>query len=230
MECIKRQTFLPEKTILWLSKDQFPTVESIPQSLWCRTDELFEIRMVNGDIKSHKKYYYALNAYPNKKILLIDDDIFYPTYMIEEIIGAHRLYPNSIICRYGFLKKYTTGGTLKPYNGWTHLASPIESNDLFFGSGGGTLIQKSLLYEDCTKKDIFLKLTPNADDVWLNAMTYLAGSNIIKISKGMILPILQNSSEMLSTKNVGYQQNDVQINSVSEYYKETIGIDPFTKI
>lgn len=63
VETIKRQTVLPEKIILWLSVDQFPSMESVPKTLLNEQNEMFEIRMVNDDIRSYKKYYYAMKYF-----------------------------------------------------------------------------------------------------------------------------------------------------------------------
>lgn len=59
--------------------------------------------MVNGDIKSHKKYLYVAMEYPNDYVFLIDDDMFYPSTLIERTWNAHINIPNSIICNYGYL-------------------------------------------------------------------------------------------------------------------------------
>ena len=77
VESLKNQTLRPMKIILWLSKEQFPTKQDIPNSLWECEDSLFEVRIVDGDIRSHKKYYYVLQEYPDKSFVTCDDDIYY---------------------------------------------------------------------------------------------------------------------------------------------------------
>ena len=74
---------MPHKIILWLSKDQFPTQNTIPENLKQIENSIFHIRLVDGDIRSHKKYYYAIKEYPNNLIFLIDDDLYYPANIIE---------------------------------------------------------------------------------------------------------------------------------------------------
>lgn len=229
VECLKRQTVLPNKILLWLSKEQFPTNESIPQSLWNRVDDLFEIRMVDGDLKSHKKYYYSVQQYPDKLILLIDDDIFYPATMIEEMMKAHSLYPDAIICRYGYQMTYSEDYVLKKYKEWKVIPSSYKGRDFFFGSGGGTLIQPRKMYKDIAKKELFLKLTPTADDVWLNSMAHINKVEIIKLPMGLVCPILQKSNnKTLSSGNRDGGQNDIQISNVVLYYQKNIGRHPLT--
>ena len=65
IESLKKQTVLPEKIILWLSNDQFKGQASIPDEILRQEDGLFEVRLVDGDIRSHKKYYYAFQQFPD---------------------------------------------------------------------------------------------------------------------------------------------------------------------
>ena len=76
VECMLRQTVRPMKVILWLSELQFQSKDQIPNKLRQYENELFEIRLVNGDIRSHKKYLYVCREFPNNNVLLIDDDVY----------------------------------------------------------------------------------------------------------------------------------------------------------
>lgn len=228
IEAMKRQTILPEKIILWLSREQFPTMESIPTKLLARQDDLFEIRVVDGDIKSHKKYYYSSREFPDSLLLLIDDDIFYPLEMIERLLKAYQNNPQAVICKYGYIMKFDENGLLLPYRYWKQLTINSKDKNLFFGSGGGTLFTPSKLHRDLTNKDLFLQLTPSADDIWLNAMVKLASLPIELIDPYLPLPIKGNNKNItLSSVNVGENKNDEQLKAVSDYYRKKLSIDPF---
>lgn len=136
VECLKRQTLRPEKIILWLAKNQFPREDSVPLSLRSRLDSLFEIRFVEEDIRSHKKYYYAFQEYPEKLILLVDDDIYYSPRMIEELYDSYISQSGKrVICSYGSIIKYNQDGIRLPYSQWTPANSKNNHSGLFFGSG-----------------------------------------------------------------------------------------------
>lgn len=227
VECMKRQSCKPFKILLWLSKEQFATEKSIPESLRNRVDHVFEIRMVEGDIKSHKKYYYVFKEFPHNKIILIDDDIYYPTDMISNLLAASLLYPNSVICRYGYIIKYNERHEIMPYGKWEAQYKCYIGYEFFFGSGGGTLVCPNILYKDVCNSDLFLKLTPTADDIWLNAMTKLAGLRTVKVSVGPIMSFSLGTHNTLCEINLGNNQNDVQIRNVSSYFKLVNGVDPF---
>lgn len=229
IQTIKRQTLLPEKIILWLSIEQFPN-EDLPQNLINEIDELFEVRFVNDDIRSHKKYYYAAKEFPKKYIFLIDDDILYRPTLLEETWVAHLSYPGYVICNYGFIIKYDNHGMPLPYKYWPENYSASNDSSLFFGSGGGTLIMPSKLYPDLTNIDLACKLTPIADDVWLNAMVRLSSLPCYMISHGLFLILTIPYDKKLASSNVGDNQNDKQIKDVSEYYQQNIGINPYKQM
>lgn len=229
VECMMRQTYKPKKIILWLSKEQFPNDDSIPQSLLNRIGDIFEIRMVSDDIRSHKKYYYVSQEYPNSLVLLIDDDIYYPSNMIEQLFHMRKVSNGSVVCRYGYIIKYNNG-IIAPYSSWDRVNTNSNSSDLFFGSGGGTLFKPSQLYSDLTNLDLSIKLTPTADDIWLNAMLRLAGTPLVMVRPKSLLPVkTEGTKQTLCSINVSSGCNDKQIANVREYYMKTLGIDPFFK-
>lgn len=229
IECMMRQTIRPDKIFLYLSKDQFPDKEDLPDNLTRLVGDVFQIRMVDGDLRSHKKHYYALRDFPDSLVFLIDDDIFYPSDTIEKVLAAHCKSPGAVICRYARMIAYTSDGEIRPYRFWRWVNNASSDNDLFFGSGGGTLFQPNRLYVDVSDKDLFQRLTPQADDIWLNAMTRLAKTPIVKIPFGLFLPIINDDDVRLASSNRDDGMNDKQCHSISAYYKRQIGVDPFSK-
>jgi hypothetical protein len=228
IESLLRQTLKPDHIILWLSKDQFPNEEGdIPSVLRKRESSVFEIRFVEGDLRSHKKYYYAFSEYANAFVILVDDDIIYPSNMIEALVRKHKENPNAVICRYGFNMTYDEGGIIKPYNEWIETFGYFQ-RPFFFGSGGGTLFEPCKLYKDTLNKNLFTQLTPLADDVWLNAMTRLSRLDIIAESNVLLMPIINKNDIRLTEENVYDNKNDIQIQKVRDYYINKNGIDPFS--
>lgn len=229
VENMRHQSVQPWKIILWLSAEQFPNNDSVPKSLSERVGEDFEIRIVPGDIRSHKKHFYVFQEFPDHLVILIDDDIYYPSTMIEELLIAHTKHPEAIICRYGFVMQFDETDKIMPYRKWTFWTGSYSDRSFFFGSGGGTLVQPRLLHSDVSNKKLFLSLTPLADDIWLNAMTYLARTPIVKIKSGIILNIDNKNNESLYTINLNGNKNDEQLNNVIAYYKNSLGIENLFK-
>lgn len=224
VRCLKRQTISPAKIILWLSKEQFEGIQ-IPNNLLSLVDNIFQIRYVDGDIRSHKKYFYVLSEFPDSRVVLVDDDIYYPSDMLEGLIKESDLYPDEIICRYGSIMKYKDGLPL-PYNDWWwEISNPSENQNFFFGTGGGVLLRKDLLYQDVLSKHLSQKLTPLADDIWINAMVNLAGTRKRKIKCGLLLPIRRQQIK-LSTENCLNRKNDEQLLSIINHYS-SYKLNPF---
>lgn len=227
IECMKRQTCKPQKIILWLSKVQFPTEADIPLSLKSEEDDVFLIRFVEGDIRSHKKYYYVSKEYPNSLVFLIDDDIYYPSDIIQKSLDAFNKYPHSVICNYGYKIKYSNTVGMLPYREWEHKYNATNDPNLFFGSGGGTLFIPSNMYKDLCDVKTACRLCPLADDIWLNAMARLSGCNIILLKNGNILPVYNRNNIKLMSENLNNNQNDCQLSSVIKYYLEKESVNPF---
>lgn len=228
--CLRLQSYPAEKIILWLSEDQFGSDYKLPSRLRTFSDDVFEVRWVKGDIRSHKKYYYIAKEFPDSLVLLVDDDIYYPTDMLGRLIAAHNNNPEAVICQYGYEMAYDADGSIRPYNTWKKVYKESVSPNLFFGSGGGTLLRLNSLYKDLLRLDLSTKLTPIADDVWLNAMVRLAGLKVIMIKTGHILPVSNKNDVRLASENRRLNKNDEQIHDVSLYYISALGKDPFAKL
>ncbi|MFI3314935.1 MAG: hypothetical protein R3Y04_04670, partial [Rikenellaceae bacterium] len=112
--------------------------------------------------------------------------------------------------------------TLASYKDWPVVTNEdVESSDLFFGSGGGTLFPAHSLHKDVLNRELFMRLTPHADDVWLNAMVKLNGRRVIKTDSDIvILNVKIGADTTLSSINNDQNQNDIQIANVNDYYKQ----------
>lgn len=229
IESLLRQSAPPQKIYIWLSRKQFHDSATIPFSLRRLEKRGVDIRLVDGDIRSHKKYYYVFREHPNDLIMLVDDDIIYPSDLIQSLLNARGMIASDKIIthKYGYIMRYTVNGELEPYKKWGSFYSAYDGGNLFFGSGGGTLLRPSDLYHDVLDLSLALQLCPLADDVWLNAMAKLALCSYAKVEDGPVLPIYNKSAHNLSDVNVKGNENDVQIANVQNYYSNLIGVTPF---
>lgn len=217
VKCLKNQTVLPEKIILWLSKDQFPEEYSIPENLENEEDELFEIRMVDGDIRSHKKYYYAFQEFPEKSIITVDDDIFYHPNTISTLLDVSKRSSGCIVANTTAQLQYDSEGKLLPYTEWKSDCFSERANNRVQIGTGGVLYPPHSLDAHVLRQDLFQKLTPLADDIWLNCMARLRKIPVVQTPKNRLpLPILGEASTLFSV-NIGCGQNDLQIQALRDY-------------
>lgn len=226
IESLLRQSVLPEKIILWLSKKQFPMETMVPARLKCLQNEVFQIRYVDGDIRSHKKYYYSIREYPGKTIITTDDDIIYPANLVEGLLAFSDKYPACIVANIAKKLSYTNG-VLDGYKKWTWSKPHDFNNNVQIGAGG-VLYPPHCLYEDCLNLELSQKLAPTVDDLWLNTMARLKGTTVIKTNnKKLFLPIVIKGNQSLTSVNNGENRNDEQLNQIRVYYSQTSIGDPY---
>ncbi len=219
VETMFRQTCKPNKIILWLSREQFPTEDSIPKMLLNQRERRLEICLVDRDMRSHNKYYYAMQKHPDDIIITIDDDIFYSPLLIESLLISYNEFPNNSLatmCK----RIQEKDGIISKYRDWEVVHMPC-AHKLNLGLGvGGILYPPNILCKEFMNQSVFVDKCLYADDVWLYFMTRLAEKECRKINFPIQtpLPILIRGNIKLSTVNVGEDRNDVHIRNVYEYY------------
>ena len=228
IECILRQRLKPDIVVLWLSKEQFCQETNLPKSLTRLKKRGLEIRFCEGNLRSHKKYYYALQRFKNDLLITIDDDIIYPTYLTKDLFDLHLNYPTAICCCRA-LKINVQNAEILPYNTWELVDNSLgASYHLFQTSGGGTLFPPKALHTEVTNDKVFMSLCRYADDVWLNAMSQMNNTKVVKTERHFeFIPLLTINDQKLSIINVEQGKNDQQLNAVRQYYISRLNQDPF---
>jgi hypothetical protein len=230
IESLLRQTYKPNKIILWLATSQFPNVDALPKKLLFLANRGLEIIFTDEDLKSHKKYYYAFEKFPNDIIITVDDDVFYNSHIIEYLIHSHTNYPDCICCNHA--SKITfKDKNLMPYLQWQSLEKASgPANNIFPIGVGGILYPPKILHGEVLNKKVFMENCKTADDVWLNAMTHLNDKFVVKTNyNSYYLPVLHRRNSELNTINNICNHNDDQIKTVRSHYINQLGIDPFNK-
>jgi hypothetical protein len=231
IETLLRQTIKADAIVLWLSKDQFSEMAALPPSLLKMCDRGLHIEFREGDLRSHKKFYYLKKEFPNATIVLADDDIFYPRNMLSDLVVFSKKFPGIVICRYAKKIRWTHDKELLPYESWEAINKGDVTFNTFFGSGGGVLIPPNAIHSDVLNKEVFLNLCPYADDIWLNAMCRLVSPAMVSVSKNFsLLPVLNRDKIDLSSINNGLLMNDRQLRLVRAYCLDKFKKDPFAPI
>lgn len=223
---IKSQTFRPEKIILWLSKEEFEK-EEVPEELKRLQDGFFDIRWVDGNIRSHKKYYYAFKEFTDKIVITMDDDVYYHPDTIKFLYQTHLQKPDSIIANRVRVIKEKKGEVL-PYNKWKAEMINKRDKNLFFIGVDGVLYPHGDYRDQALNREMFMKLTPLADDVWLNGIIRHKGLGVVYTGfKYKNLPIASETPS-LESKNCDQGGNDFQLKNMREYFiknfKQDIGL------
>jgi len=223
IESLFQQSFKADKILLWLSRANFPN-QSLPSILTRMESRGLEIHWVDEDLGSYKKIIYTLESDPQALIITVDDDVLYPVDMIDQLYQSYLAYPNAVHCHRAYHMSIVNGKPAK-YSSWTAAEHADESSMLVFPTGiAGVLYPPGSLAVEVTNKEVFQSICPNADDVWLKAMSLKAGVGCKKVVderhwKSRFLTIEQSQNYSLKKSNWKKRGgNDEKIEAVFDYY------------
>ena len=215
------QSVRPEKIIVWLGEG-----ETIPDSL--RMFERYGVEFAFcKDTRSYTKLVPALCKYSDKYIVTADDDIFYEKDWLKKLWCTHLRYPADKITHIAHVVSFGSNGILLPYNKWRHNVRAATCGKMYFPTGvGGTLYPPTPAPEYFLDENLYMKLAPNADDVWFYFMGILSGQNtrIVRhpCNRLKYVDIYKeyglNGKSTLQSVNVEQNQNDMQIRAVMEHF------------
>ncbi len=221
LEIIFRQKFKPDMIILWLSSDQFPE-QKIPESLESLCKRGLSVEFREDDLKAHKKYYYAMQEYPDAMIITLDDDLYYDYNAISNLVRLHEQYPDHIVTNRAHRFTFDKNGSLNAYRKWKHNVSDVKPSFMLMATGGaGTLYPPGSLPSVTYDKEVFRSICFQADDIWLKSMSLLNKTMIVtnkKYNKDF-LTIGSTQKQKLVSSNVFSGGNDVQFKDVCTHYK-----------
>ena len=214
---ILSQEVHPKKVLLWLNNDLKNT---IPKKLEKLESDIFEIRYSELNC-SHRKLIHTLESHSNNTIITCDDDLMYDKTWLKSLYDEHLKNPDLIIANQIRYISYSEDGVLLPYKKWKNSSElQTDAKAVLPIGAGGVLYPPNSLSPETTNKDLFLKLTPKADDLWFKAMAVLKGTLSI-LSKTTVptpTPIIGSQKQSLKKTNIGLDKNREQWLKVSEYF------------
>lgn len=226
IESLIRQKMKPYKIILWIEHEN---VELFKEKLSKYFKYGLEVRGCD-DIKPHKKYYYAFKEFYNDIVITVDDDVFYPNYLISDLIESAKVNNNSIICYRAHQITFKNNKICK-YSDWNGQSPRIKgpSHELIATGVGGILYRPRLFSKEVFNIDEFTKSCLYADDLWLKAMEIISDIKVAKVKAfTKEWATIKNSQiNSLAKINVNDNRNDIYINNLIEKYK--FNISNFTK-
>ncbi|MCH5227133.1 MAG: hypothetical protein J1F16_04870 [Muribaculaceae bacterium] len=180
------QSMVADKIILWLAAEQFPDFQ-IPEPLEKLKRLGLEIRFTEDDLKSHKKYYYALQEQkPDELIITFDDDLIYEPKAIERLVKLYQRYPDKIIVNRGLAVTYSPEKGVDRSDP-SRLYSDVGVNSPSFlvipSTGAGCLYPYGLMPSSTFIKEDILNLAPSADDIWIWYNSLKGKVGVVKTKK-----------------------------------------------
>ena len=173
VKSIMNQTIKPDSIILWLAETEFPGREKdLPEELLCLVDLGLQISFCEENIGPHKKYYYTMREHPESIVVTVDDDVEYPSYLIEDLIRSYLSYPFAVSATFAHLISFDSEGNIKPYSQWIQKYDNGGRPSLaLMGVGiGGILYPPHCMDYELFNLESIKELCLYADDLWLKIM------------------------------------------------------------
>ena len=176
------QTVKPDHIILWLAEDQFKD-SPLPPKFCKLVDRGLTVRWCQ-DLRSHKKYHYALREQqPGQVVITYDDDIIYEADSIEKLMDAHRAFPACIVCNRGHEITLDEKGDPLPYKEWkVHSQVGVGKPSYYVlpSTGNGCLYPYGCMPPITFDWPVAKENALTADAIW---MRYCSLSNRVKVVK-----------------------------------------------
>lgn len=174
------------------------------------------------NLKPHKKYYYAMQEFPNDVIVTADDDIIYPHNWLGKLILSYKKYPNAISAWRVHKIEFDEKGDVKPYREWRSQYRRITtpSRELCATGGGGAVYPPYLLNKTAFDDTVFMEICPYADDLWLKCMEIISGIPVVWVKSYAVgAPAVdKEQTDALNVHNVAGGMNDRQLKAIMERY------------
>lgn len=183
------QNKMPDKIILWLSQTQFKQKEKdLPDKLLKLMDYGLIIRWCD-DLKPHKKYFFAMQEFPDDVIITVDDDVYYSPRLIEILYESFLRFPDAVSCTRA--NRIVIDEDRKTdYDQWEKDFRDC-CNEKFFDllpvGIGGVLYPPHCLPEETFDKEKIKAICLYQDDLWLKAMEIKNKIPTVLVSKGNLL-------------------------------------------
>lgn len=232
IESLRRQSVQPDKIILWLAKEQFEGGEAaLPAELLTEIEigENVCLRWCD-DLKPHKKYYYAMQEFPESIIITVDDDVYYRNDLVEKLLDSYVEYPFAVSAMRAHLITFDSEGEIRPYAEWQRECRrvSIPSFALCATGVGGVLYPPHSLSKEVFNRKTIEECCLYADDLWLKIMELFARTPVVIADSYQAITYLGDSQDTaLWRSNDANNRNDIQLAAILEHYCNKFGKVPF---
>lgn len=214
------QTLKPDKIILYIAKEDRKLITEELKNLKAYGVEIIENA---EDLKSHKKYFYAMQEYPEDIVITVDDDVLYEETLIEHLYASYEKYPEAVSCKRAHKIERKEDGSLDSYVKWKfeYTEKKEPSYDLMAVGVGGVLYPPHCLGEEAFQKEVFMELAATQDDIWLKFMELKRDTKVVYVEGEYIHPpVIPHTQEQALYKiNNGENINDLCINRLQEKFQ-----------
>lgn len=226
--CLKSlllQDYKPDRIVVWLGSDTRQS--DMTQEMLSLEEFGVEYRFdTTLNLRPHKKYFYAIQEFPDDIVITVDDDSVYPANTISSLIRSYQSHPLAVSARRVHLMTYDKQGNLLPYSDWKYEYRKLkeESKSLLAVGVGGILYPPHTFDDRAFDIERIQALCLGADDIWLKYMEILRGINVVWVPSFFPHPPALTSKASLGQSNVGAGKNDEYLARMSEAYEISLNL------
>ena len=223
VKSILDQTLRPERVVLYLDSSS-NDVKLCDELIRLKRHGL-EIKTGVRDLGPHKKYRFAFEDYDSKTVVTVDDDVIYGRDAIRQLVQASSQAPGCVVARRVNRIK-VSDGAICPYSKWDYefMTKEITKSHSYCATGvGGVLYPKGIMPKLVLDEDLFMKLAPRADDLWLKVIEVQSGVQVALAPSFMPHPYQLPDTQMsgLGIENVKGGGNDEALRLLLDYFNLT---------
>jgi hypothetical protein len=205
------QDVRPEHVLLWIGHRD---MAALPDEVAAMAGHGLMIRPCE-DHRSHTKYVHALREHGSARVAICDDDTYYHSGWLGELIAADR--PGEIPCHRIHRITLDERGLPERYRLWDHDSAAEDASPLNYPTGvGGMLLRADRFDPRLFDMDAAQRLCPTQDDLWLYWMARLAGTRFRRSGYYEPLTVWRTSQDVAlwRVNNGGEQATDRQVDAM----------------
>ena len=217
IETLLRQSVAPERLILVLSLEEFPSLE-LPKRIRGQMKRGLEVLWVDRNGRSYDKMLPARSKFPRMTVVTFDDDKFFPRNLLRELFEASLQNPGSVVGARGWIiRKLEAEPELRFGDGWTRATQGIKGSHLFTPGGNGCLYPYNSLSHWVDDLDEALRVCPTSDDIWFWGALQKNKSSVVCLGMPPHRPVsrLKRGPSLSSINSTG---EDTQFQTVLDYF------------
>jgi len=205
------QTLKPDRLILYL--DDFVSPADVPEAIKDLQRYGLEIRHVPHDLRPHKKYFFAMQEFPEDLVVTVDDDFIYPRNLLETLYASWKRFPDSVSAVRAHKIAFDWSGGIRPYTewGWECEEENRPSMRYLATGGAGTIYPPGAIPPEGFDIASIRETALNNDDLWLKFMEMRTGTRVVICGRQAwmdTVEIEEAQHASLKVENVNHGAND----------------------
>ena len=226
-KCLKSlivQSVKPDRIIVYLGSDS--RVEILTEEMKRYEEYGVEYRFDSTkNLMPHKKYFYAMQEFPDSIVVTADDDVIYPNNWLKSLYYSYKVFPEAVSARrVHFIK--IKDGELLPYDHWKDQCRDllIPSMRLIATGNGGVLYPPGCFDKEAFNYSVIEELCLRTDDIWLKCMEIRNRIPVVWVKNWQVRPATVDSkdNQRLQDENVFTGNNDIVLNKIMCYYSLSV--------